>query len=75
MLSNLPAHAYHACGETILTSSHWSKLPDRTATLGVHNADTAMARVYELEIDTQYLPLSIYTLGVDYTDVSVQVGN
>lgn len=34
-----------------------------------------MARVYELEIDTQYLPLAIYTLGVDYTDVGVQVGN
>eukprot|EP00752_Nemacystus_decipiens_P003669 g3381.t1 len=33
---------------------------------------TDMARTYELEIDTQYLPLSIYTLGVDYTDVSVQ---
>lgn len=34
-----------------------------------------MARLYELEIDTQYLPLSIYTLGVDYTDARVQVGN
>lgn len=39
------------------------------------DADTAMARVYELEIDTQYLPLSIYTFDVDYTDVSVQVGH
>lgn len=38
-----------------------------------NNADTEMAREYELEIDTQYLPLSIYTLDVDYTDVSVQV--
>eukprot|EP00903_Cladosiphon_okamuranus_P010290 g9741.t1 len=33
---------------------------------------TDMARAYELEIDTQYLPLSMYTLGVDYTDISVQ---
>lgn len=43
--------------------------------LGYCDADTELARVHELEIDTQFLPLSIYTLGVDYTDVSVQVGN
>lgn len=29
--------------------------------------------MYELEIDGQYLPLSIYTQGVDYPDVTVQV--
>ena len=35
--------------------------------------DTNLAREYELEIDTQYLPLDIYTLEADYTDVNVQV--
>ena len=35
--------------------------------------DTNLAREYELEIDTQYLPLDIYTLEADYTDVTVQV--
>ncbi|CAN0119730.1 unnamed protein product, partial [Pylaiella littoralis] len=33
---------------------------------------TDMARVYDLEIDTQYVPLSIYSLAVDYPDVGVQ---
>ncbi|CAM9122089.1 unnamed protein product, partial [Laminaria digitata] len=33
---------------------------------------TELARVYELEVDTQYLELGIVTLGVDYPDVSVQ---
>lgn len=40
-----------------------------------NDADTAMARKYELEIDTQYLPLAIYTLDVDYPDAGVQVTN
>lgn len=39
------------------------------------DADTDMARVYDLEIDTQYVPLSIYSLAVDYPDVGVQVTN
>ncbi|CAM9765761.1 unnamed protein product, partial [Scytosiphon promiscuus] len=33
---------------------------------------TEMAREYDLEIDTQYLPLAIYTLDVDYPDAGVQ---
>lgn len=37
------------------------------------DADLDMARIYDLEIDTQFLPLSIYTLAVDYPDVRVQV--
>lgn len=32
-----------------------------------------MAREYELEVDTQYLPLGIFTLDVDYPDAGVQV--
>ncbi|CAM9351148.1 unnamed protein product, partial [Laminaria digitata] len=34
---------------------------------------TELAREYELEIDTQYVPLGIYTLDVDYPAVDVQV--
>ncbi|CBN79522.1 similar to Patched domain-containing protein 3 [Ectocarpus siliculosus] len=33
---------------------------------------TDLAREYELEIDTQFIPLSVYTLEVDYPDVAVQ---
>lgn len=35
--------------------------------------DTELARVYELEVDTQYLELGIVTQEVDYPDVDVQV--
>lgn len=35
--------------------------------------DTELSRVYELEHDTQFLPLGIYTPDVDYTDTAVQV--
>lgn len=35
--------------------------------------DTELAREYELELDTQYVPLGVYTLDVDYPDVAVQV--
>lgn len=35
--------------------------------------DTELARTYELAINSQFVPLGIYTLGVDYTDVDVQV--
>ncbi|CAM9372874.1 unnamed protein product, partial [Hapterophycus canaliculatus] len=31
-----------------------------------------MAREYDLEIDTQYLPLGVYTLDVDYPRIGVQ---
>lgn len=33
---------------------------------------TELAREYEVEISTQYVPLGIYTLDVDYPDVAVQ---
>lgn len=36
-------------------------------------ADRAVARVYGLEIDANYLPVRVYTLDVDYSDVKVQV--
>lgn len=36
-------------------------------------SDSDLAREYELEIDTQFIPLSIYTLELDYPDVAVQV--
>ena len=37
------------------------------------SSDTELAREYELEIDSQFVPLGVYTREVDYTDVDVQV--
>ena len=37
------------------------------------HTDTVASKKYALEYDTQYIPLDIYTLDVDYTDVDVQV--
>lgn len=37
-------------------------------------ADLNVARYYEIGIDTQYVPLNVYTRDVDYADVEVQVG-
>ena len=31
-----------------------------------------MARVYDLDVDAQFIPLNIYTRTVDYPDVEVQ---
>lgn len=35
--------------------------------------DANVARLYELEVDSQYATLGIYTRAVDYPDVSIQV--
>lgn len=35
--------------------------------------DTELARSYELDTNEWYVPLSVYTQEVDYTDVTVQV--
>ena len=35
--------------------------------------DTEIAEKYELEIDTEYVSLDIYTRAVDYPDPAVQV--
>lgn len=40
---------------------------------GPVESDTELARVYELEIETQYIPVNVYTREVDYPDVAVQV--
>lgn len=37
------------------------------------SSDTELARDYELAIDSQFVPLGIYTREVDYTDIDVQV--
>ena len=37
------------------------------------NADTTLAREYDLEITSQFVPLGVYTLEVDYTNIAVQV--
>ena len=37
------------------------------------HADTTLAREYDLEISSQFVPLGVYTQEVDYTDVDVQV--
>ena len=37
------------------------------------NADTTLAREYDLEITSQFVPLGVYTLEVDYTNIDVQV--
>lgn len=39
------------------------------------NVDMEVSREYDLQIDTQFVPLGVYTREVDYLDVSVQVGN
>lgn len=50
---------------------------DRLSLPGAHDgrttADTELAREYSLHVDTEYLPLNIYTREVDYTDPEVQV--
>lgn len=38
-----------------------------------HLSDTERARGYEVEITEWYVPLGVYTEGVDYLDVAVQV--
>ena len=35
--------------------------------------DSDVARAYELEVDSQYVQLRIYTQEVDYQDITVQV--
>ena len=37
------------------------------------DADTTLAREYDLEISSQFVPLGVYTLEVDYTNIDVQV--
>lgn len=37
------------------------------------DADSEVAREYEMDIDSQFVPLRVYTLDVDYTAVDVQV--
>ena len=39
------------------------------------SSDTELARDYELAIDSQFVPLGIYTREVDYTDIDVQVND
>lgn len=43
--------------------------------LAMFSADTEVARKYEVELDSQFVPLGIYTREVDYPDVGVQVRN
>lgn len=51
----------------------WLFLAERPRAPRIVCSDTNLAREYELEIDTQFVPLNIYTRVVDYPDVEVQV--
>lgn len=66
--SERPAAADIASAAAILIAHHHC----RNASIDF-GADSSLAREYELEFDSQYIPLNIYTREVDYPDVQVQV--